>query len=51
MPRPAGWLEKLSYAEAKAELTGFFGIGEKIADCISLFGLGLTLPAGGLLLR
>jgi N-glycosylase/DNA lyase len=37
------WLDGLSelpYREAHAELSGQFGIGPKIADCICLFGLG-----------
>lgn len=38
-----GWLHGLRtapYREAHAELTGLFGIGAKIADCICLFALG-----------
>lgn len=41
--RPPGWLDELrqtsSHAGAKRELLGFFGVGEKIADCICLFAL------------
>ena len=33
-------LKNLPYAEAKRELMGFKGIGEKVADCICLFSLG-----------
>ncbi|HZP83309.1 MAG TPA: DNA glycosylase [Chthonomonadaceae bacterium] len=39
---PPGWLESLRdvpYAEAKAALTGLFGVGAKLADCICLFAL------------
>lgn len=38
-----GWLdetERLPYAVAKARLTGLPGVGEKIADCVLLFGAG-----------
>jgi len=38
-----GWLEetgKLPYAEAKARLLQLPGVGEKIADCVLLFGAG-----------
>lgn len=28
-----------TYGEAKRELSGFFGVGEKIADCVCLFSL------------
>ena len=38
-----GWLEEtaaLPYAEAKARLVGLPGVGEKIADCVLLFGAG-----------
>jgi len=33
------YLKTLSYQEAMAYLTGFYGIGEKVANCICLFGL------------
>jgi N-glycosylase/DNA lyase len=33
-------LKNLPYADAKRELMGFKGIGEKVADCICLFSLG-----------
>jgi 8-oxoguanine DNA-glycosylase Ogg len=39
---PAGLLPSLraeTHGEAKRELTGFFGVGEKIADCVCLFSL------------
>lgn len=39
----AGWLEEtatLSYAEAKARLCLLPGVGEKVADCVLLFGAG-----------
>jgi N-glycosylase/DNA lyase len=38
-----GWLEeteRLPYAEAKLRLTSLPGVGEKIADCVLLFGAG-----------
>jgi len=38
-----GWLEEtetLSYADAKARLCSLPGVGEKIADCVLLFGAG-----------
>lgn len=38
-----GWLEEtesLNYADAKARLTELPGVGEKIADCVLLFGAG-----------
>lgn len=38
-----GWLEHtatLPYAEAKEALCTLSGVGEKIADCVALFGLG-----------
>jgi len=38
-----GWLdetEALPYSEAKARLRGLPGVGEKIADCVLLFGAG-----------
>jgi N-glycosylase/DNA lyase len=38
-----GWLEKtekLSYAEAKERLCSLPGVGEKVADCVLLFGAG-----------
>lgn len=38
-----GWLEQtaaLPYLEAKAALCTLPGVGEKIADCVALFGLG-----------
>lgn len=38
-----GWLEQtatLPYPEAKAALCRLPGVGEKIADCVALFGLG-----------
>jgi N-glycosylase/DNA lyase len=38
-----GWLnetEQLPYAEAKARLLHLPGVGEKIADCVLLFGAG-----------
>ena len=40
--RPSGWLDSLSelpYEDAKRELVGIYGVGEKIADCVCLFGL------------
>lgn len=39
----AGWLEetaRLPYAEAKARLCLLPGVGEKVADCVLLFGAG-----------
>ena len=39
------WLESLkqgTYEEAHAELKSLNGVGPKLADCISLFGLGFT---------
>lgn len=38
-----GWVEdlvRMPYPNAKMKLTGEFGIGEKIADCVCLFALG-----------
>jgi N-glycosylase/DNA lyase len=38
-----GWLEEteaLPYAEAKARLVTLPGVGEKVADCVLLFGAG-----------
>ncbi len=38
-----GWLEEteaLPYAEAKARLISLPGVGEKVADCVLLFGAG-----------
>jgi len=38
-----GWLEEteaLPYAEAKARLIALPGVGEKVADCVLLFGAG-----------
>ena len=38
-----GWLEEtehLPYAEAKARLLELPGVGEKVADCVLLFGAG-----------
>ena len=38
-----GWLEEtegLPYADAKARLCSLPGVGEKIADCVLLFGVG-----------
>jgi len=38
-----GWLEEtenLPYAAAKARLLGLPGVGEKVADCVLLFGAG-----------
>jgi N-glycosylase/DNA lyase len=38
-----GWLEEteaLPYAEAKTRLCGLPGVGEKVADCVLLFGAG-----------
>lgn len=34
-----GRLASLSYEEAMACLTGFYGIGKKVANCVCLFGL------------
>lgn len=42
LEKPDGWLEGLrlrSYREGIGELCGIKGIGPKIADCVSLFGL------------
>jgi N-glycosylase/DNA lyase len=39
----AGWLEQLEilpYAEAKSKLRELPGVGEKVADCVLLFGAG-----------
>ena len=33
-------LKNMPYAEAKTELMGFKGIGEKVADCVCVFSLG-----------
>ena len=35
-------LRPLTYPEAKVELTGFYGIGDKVADCVLLFSLDQT---------
>jgi len=32
-------LKKMSYGQAKEELLGFSGVGEKVADCVLLFSL------------
>lgn len=32
-------IEKMAYKEAKEELLKFYGVGEKVADCICLFAL------------
>ena len=32
-------IRRMSYKKAKAELLRLFGVGEKVADCICLFGL------------
>ncbi|MDY2613673.1 MAG: 8-oxoguanine DNA glycosylase, partial [Lachnospiraceae bacterium] len=32
-------IEKMTYKKAKEELLKLFGVGEKVADCICLFGL------------
>jgi N-glycosylase/DNA lyase len=43
LARHAGWLEEtehLPYAEAKARLIELPGVGEKVADCVLLFGAG-----------
>jgi N-glycosylase/DNA lyase len=39
-----GWLdetERLSYSQAKARLVELPGVGEKVADCVLLFGAGM----------
>jgi N-glycosylase/DNA lyase len=33
-------VEKLPYEEAREALTGYVGVGEKVADCVLLFSLG-----------
>lgn len=33
-------LKKMPYAQAHAYLTGLFGVGVKVANCVCLFGLG-----------
>lgn len=33
-------MRQLSYIESKNELTKFYGVGEKVADCVLLFSLG-----------
>ncbi len=43
LARHPGWLdetEQLPYAEAKARLIELPGVGEKVADCVLLFGAG-----------
>jgi N-glycosylase/DNA lyase len=35
-------LKKLPYPEAKEQLMEFSGVGDKVADCVSLFALGKT---------
>ena len=32
-------LEQMSFAKARKELMGLYGVGEKVADCICLFAL------------
>lgn len=39
---PLAELASLPYAEAHKRLTGLAGVGDKVADCIQLFGLGHT---------
>ena len=34
-----GAVRNMPYKEAKAELLKLYGVGEKVADCICLFGL------------
>jgi N-glycosylase/DNA lyase len=43
LAKHAGWLEeteRLPYAEAKERLCSLPGVGEKVADCVLLFGAG-----------
>ncbi|HEY9154352.1 MAG TPA: DNA glycosylase [Opitutaceae bacterium] len=43
LAKHAGWLdetERLPYTEAKERLCGLPGVGEKVADCVLLFGAG-----------
>lgn len=43
LARHPGWLdetERLPYGEAKERLCGLPGVGEKVADCVLLFGAG-----------
>ncbi|TRO52284.1 hypothetical protein E2P61_04095 [Candidatus Bathyarchaeota archaeon] len=35
-------LRKLSYAQAKKQISSFAGVGPKVADCVLLFSLGKT---------
>jgi N-glycosylase/DNA lyase len=51
-----GWLEATAarpYAEAKAGLCELPGVGEKIADCVLLFGVGRleAFPVDGWILK
>lgn len=43
LQKPRNWLESLkskSYEEAKTSLCEFEGVGQKVADCVCLIGLG-----------
>jgi len=39
-PRDLDRMKRLSYADLRSELKGLPGVGDKVADCVALFGFG-----------